>query len=147
MRMSIWAWNPSRDDAPPLKINLELDKYEPFCTCNGDSTEILKYKVLPISRAGNFLKSITSFVGLIKSFTNPGLSLYYTLTRTRQFKNSELTWISIPKPSQCATMAITWIHFEKIIGQSWIISSIPTRSWRHNKNICYREELDSESRG
>ena len=85
MRLVIWAWNPARDYAPPLKIILELDKYEhkPFPTCNKDKKEILRYNVLPLTRARDFLKIITSFAGLIEPFNNPDLSLYYTLTRNR----------------------------------------------------------------
>ena len=81
MRLAIWAWNPTRDDAPPLEIILELDEYEPFPTCNKDSEEILENGVLPLTRARDFLKIITSFAGLIEPFSNPDLSLYYTLTR------------------------------------------------------------------
>ena len=89
VRLSIWAWNPTGDDAPPLEINLELDKYEPFPTCNKDNAEILEYKVLPLIRARDFLKIITSFVGLIKPFSIPDTSLYYTLTRKRPSKKNE----------------------------------------------------------
>ena len=83
MRLAIWAWNPTGDDAPPLKIILELDKYEhkPFPTCNKDNEEILRYKVLPLTRARDFLKIITSFAGLVETFSHSDLSLYYTLTR------------------------------------------------------------------
>ena len=91
LRLAIWAWNPSRDDAsPPLEIILELDKYEhkPLPTCNKDNEEILQYNVLPLTRARDFLKIITSFAGLIEQFTNPDLSLYYTLTRKRPSKES-----------------------------------------------------------
>ena len=86
MRLAIWAWNPTRDDAPPLEIILKLDKYEPLPTCN---KEILRYMLLPLTRARDFLKIITSFVGLIKPFRNPDLSLYYTLTRKFPSKNNE----------------------------------------------------------
>ena len=34
VRLAIWAWNPTEDDAPLLEINLELDQYEPLPTCN-----------------------------------------------------------------------------------------------------------------
>ena len=81
VRLAIWAWNPTSDDAPPLEINLELDKHEPLPTCNKDNKEIFQCNVLPLTRARDFLKSITSFVGLIKPFIDPDLSLYYTLTR------------------------------------------------------------------
>ena len=85
MRLAIWAWNPTRDDAPPLEIILELEKYEhkPLPTCNKENEEILRYKALPLTRARDFLKIITSFAGLIEPFSNPDLSLYYTLNRRR----------------------------------------------------------------
>ena len=88
IRLVIWAWNPTRDDAPPLEILLELDGHKPLPTCNKDDEEILEYKVLPLTRAQDFLKIITSFAGLIEPFSNPDLSLYYTLTRKRPFKES-----------------------------------------------------------
>ena len=92
VRLAIWAWNPKSDDAPPLDIKLELDKYEPLPTCNKFNEEILGHidKVLPLTRAQDFLKSITSFVGLIKPFSIPDLSLYYTLTWKRVCKDNEL---------------------------------------------------------
>ena len=92
LRLCIWAWNPPGDDAPPLEIILELDKYEhnPLPTCNKDNEEILRFKVLPLTRARDFLKIITSFAGLIEPFSNPDLSLYYTLTRKRPSKKSVL---------------------------------------------------------
>ena len=85
MRLGIWAWNPTGDNAPPLEIILELNEYEhkPFPTCNKEDKDILRYKVLPLTRAQDFLKIITSFAGLIEPFINPDLSLYYTLTRNR----------------------------------------------------------------
>jgi hypothetical protein len=90
MRLAIWAWNPARDDAPSLEIILELNKFEhnPLPTCNKDNDEILQSKVLPLTRSRDFLKIITSFAGLIETFDNPDLSLYYTLTRKR-FKTSD----------------------------------------------------------
>jgi hypothetical protein len=90
MRLAIWAWNPTRYNAPPLEIILELDKYKhkPLPTCNKDNEDILEYKVLPLTRARDFLKIITSFAGLVEPFSNPDLSLYYTLTRKRPSKTS-----------------------------------------------------------
>ena len=87
VRLAIWAWNPTRDDAPPLEIVLEMDKYEhnPLPTCN---EEILQYKVLPLTRARDFLKIISSFAGFIQPFSNPDLSLYYTLIRKRPSEKS-----------------------------------------------------------
>ena len=88
MRLGIWAWNPTGDDAPPLEISLELDEHKPLPTCNKDNEEILAYRVLPLTRARDFLKIITSFAGLIDPFFNPDLSLYYTLTRKRPSEKS-----------------------------------------------------------
>ena len=90
VRLALWAWNPVTDDAPPLVINLFLEKYVPLPTCNKDNEEILEHKVLPITRARDFWKVITSFAGLVKPFNYPDLSLYYTLTRKRPSKMSVL---------------------------------------------------------
>ena len=88
IRLFIWAWNPTTDDAPPLEIILELDKYDhkSLPTCNKDNEEILRSKVLPLTRSRDFLKIITSFTGLIEPFSNPDLSLNYTLTQNRPSK-------------------------------------------------------------
>ena len=94
MRLAIWAWNPTKDDAPPLEIILKMDKSEPLPTCNKYNEEILEYNVLPLTRARDFLNIITSFAGLIKPFSNPDLSLYYTLTRKRPSKKSVSGWVS-----------------------------------------------------
>ena len=89
MRLGIWAWNPTGDDAPPLEISLELDEHKPLPTCNKDNEEILEYRVLPLTRARDFLKIITSFAGLIEPFSNPDLSLYYTMTQIRPLAYEE----------------------------------------------------------
>ena len=83
LRLVIFAWNPTVDEAPPLEIILKLDEHNLLPTCNKDNEDILRYKVLPLTRARDFLKIITSFAGLIGPFRNPDLSLYYTLTRKR----------------------------------------------------------------
>ena len=91
IRLVIWGWNPTRNGAPPLEYIFELDKIEdkPLPTCNKDNEEILESKVLPLTRARDFLKIITSFAGLTEPFSNPDLSLYYTLTRKRPSKKSD----------------------------------------------------------
>ena len=91
LRLSIWASNPTDNDAPPLEIILKLEKYEhkPLPTCNKSNQEIFYSRVLPLTRARDFLKTITSFAGLIEPFNNAGLSLYYTLTRKRRSKESD----------------------------------------------------------
>ena len=88
VRLTIWAWNPTKDGVPSLEIILELDEHKVLPTCNKDNEDILRYKVLPLTRARDFLKIITSFAGLIEPFSNPDLSLYYTLTRKRPSNES-----------------------------------------------------------
>jgi hypothetical protein len=91
MRLVIWGkiWGNS-DPAPPLEIILELVKYEHISLpiCSKDNEDILQHKVLPLTRARDFLKIIGSFVGLIEPFNNPDLSLYYTLARNRPSQKS-----------------------------------------------------------
>jgi hypothetical protein len=105
MRLAIWAcqWDPTRDGAPPLEIILKLDKYEnkPLPTCNKDNEDTLEYKVLPLTRARDFLKIITSFAGLIEPFSNPDLSLYYTLTRKHTSKYQHVNWDYGPENAVC----------------------------------------------
>jgi hypothetical protein len=80
IRMILWGLNPDSDDAPPLELNLTLDEIPPLPTCNKDNSYIEEEKTLPLTRAHQFLNSITSFIGLISHFDNPDLTLYYTLT-------------------------------------------------------------------
>ena len=81
IRMIVWGLNPPWDYAPPLSLVLPLQKLAPLPTCTKYDDEILVDKVLPLMRASEFLKSITSFVGLIKYFSHPDFMLYYTMTR------------------------------------------------------------------
>ena len=89
LRMSIWSLNPQSDDAPPLEFILALDDEPPLPTCNQYSEDIDADKVLPLTRADQFLNSVTSFTGLIDRFRHPDhpdhpdLTLYYALTRKR----------------------------------------------------------------
>ena len=81
LRMYIWSLNPQCDDAPPLEIVLALDHDPPLPTCNKYSKYIEEDKVLPLTRADQFLNSVTPFAGLIDRFEHPDLTLYYALTR------------------------------------------------------------------
>jgi hypothetical protein len=84
IRMILWGLNPGGDGAPPLKLTLKLDHETMFLpTCNLDDECITQRKVLPLTRANEFLNSIASFAGLFERFTHPDLTLYYTLTRKR----------------------------------------------------------------
>ena len=82
IRSLICAYIPT-SKSPPLKILLHLDENLSPHTYNNDYNDILKNKMLPLTRARDFLKIITSFGGLIEPFNNPDLSLYYTLTQKR----------------------------------------------------------------
>ena len=81
VRMYIWSLNPQSDDAPPLEFVLALDDKPPLPTCNKYDEFIDEDKVLPLTRADQFLNSVTSFTGLIDRFAHPDLTLYYALTR------------------------------------------------------------------
>ena len=89
IRSAICGYLPTSTNPPPLKILLYLDEYTPAPTCNKDNEEILQDKMLPLTRARDFLKTLTSFAGFIEPFNNPDFSLYYTLTRKRSFKKGE----------------------------------------------------------
>jgi hypothetical protein len=90
VRMILWGLNPKGDDAPPLGLVLKLDHDTTFLpTCNLDDTHILRHKVLPLTRATQFLNMITSFAGLVERFTRPDLTLYYTLTRKQSVTDTE----------------------------------------------------------
>ena len=60
-------------------------------------SEIIEHRVLPLTRARDFLKSITSFVGLMKPFSIPDTSLYYTLTRKRAPEIGVSWWNNEPE--------------------------------------------------
>jgi len=80
-RWFLWGHNPSWDDPPPLELVLNLDPDPPLPTCNQYDECIEADKVLPLTRASQFLNSITSFAGLIERFDHPDLTLYFTFTR------------------------------------------------------------------
>jgi hypothetical protein len=81
IRIILWGLNPKGDDAPPLELKLKLDKHSPLPTCTSYANDIEDEMVLPLVRATEFLETITSYAGLVKRFSDPSLTLYYTLTR------------------------------------------------------------------
>ena len=78
--MYIWSLNPQSDDAPPLEFILALDNEPPLPTCNKYIEYVDEDKVLPLTRASQFLDSVTSFAGLVDRFDHPDRTLYYALT-------------------------------------------------------------------
>ena len=131
MRLGIWAWNPTSDDAPPLEITLELDEHKPLPTCNEDNEEFLFYKVLPLTRARDFLKIITSFAGLIEPFGNPDLSLYYTLTRKRSSEKSEFADTEKITTTGIGSMRLRMQRSTNLENGFYISRFSITRSVRH----------------
>jgi hypothetical protein len=81
IRMILWGLNPESDDAPPLELKVKLDEHAPLPTCTSWAEDIGTERTLPLVRASEFLKQITSYAGLLKPFDDPNLALYYTLTR------------------------------------------------------------------
>ena len=136
LRMYIWSLDPQSDDAPPLEFVLALDDEPPLPTCNRYSECIDEDKVLPLTRADQFLNSVTSFTGLIDRFHHPDLTLYYALTR-RHFLGIE------PKmtPSEWVLYITIFDHKERTArvytrgdtpsGFRAIASSVPTIDLEH----------------
>lgn len=81
IRMIVWGLNPDTHDLDSIKMSLELVRHPPFSTCNKTSDEIFDEKILPLVRAGDFLRSIKSYTGFLKHFDDPDTSIFYTLTR------------------------------------------------------------------
>ena len=108
LRMYIWSLNPTWDDAPPLEFVLKLDNEPPLPTCNMYSDHIDEDQVLPLTRANQFLNSVTSFAGLIDHFEHPDLTLYYSLTR-RQV----LVTDSEPRPCEWVLYIAVFDHKER----------------------------------
>ena len=95
LRMYIWSLNPQSDDAPPLKFVLALDDKPPLPTCSKYNEFIDDDKVLPLTRADQFLNSVTSFTGLINRFDHPDLTLYYALTRQQAPVSGWVLYIAV----------------------------------------------------
>lgn len=81
VRVVLWSWNPASDNPNPIKFSLELSSYPPLSTCNKSGQDIHPEKTLPLVRAPEFLESFTAYAGLLSRFDDPGISLFYTLTR------------------------------------------------------------------
>jgi hypothetical protein len=83
IRMIIWGWNPDNDSAPRLQFRLQLAAFPPLPTCNKYRETIEHEQVLPLLRARVFLQGVTAYAGLLKRFDNLDISVFYTLTRSR----------------------------------------------------------------
>jgi hypothetical protein len=94
--MSLSGYNPDYDNASPLELILKRDADPPLPTCNAYDDIIMDEKVLPLTRANQFLNSITSFTGVVNRFDHPDVTLYYTLTRTAAPRTSRNTVADTP---------------------------------------------------
>ena len=112
LRMYIWGLNPVSDDAPPLEFVLKLDEEPPLPTCNMYHNDIEAAKVLPLTRASQFLNSITSFAGLVERFDHPDLTLYYTLTR-KGASDAEQDTYELLKPGERVLYITIFDHKER----------------------------------
>jgi hypothetical protein len=79
--MFLWGYNPVFHNAPPFELVLKRDADPPLPTCNAYDDIIMEEKILPLTRANQFLNSVTSFTGVVDRFDHPDVTLYYTLTR------------------------------------------------------------------
>jgi hypothetical protein len=66
----------------------------------------MQQKVLPLTRANQFLNMITSFAGLVERFTHPNLTLYYTLTREPE-AGKQVLYITLFDHKERATRVYT----------------------------------------
>ena len=109
IRLAIWGCNPTRNDTSPLEIVLKLDKYDhkPLPTCKKDKMDILEYRVLPLTRARDYLKIITSFAKLVEPFSNPD----YTLTRNSDNESENLN-AERPKLGERALYITAFVEVE-----------------------------------
>jgi hypothetical protein len=140
LRMHIWGLNPQSDDAPPLEFVLALDDKPPLPTCNKYSEHIDEDNVLPLTRADEFLNSVTSFAGLIDRFDHPVLTLYYALTRKRALGiESETTlgeWVLyIVVFDHKERTARVYARGDTPNGFSAIASSIPAIDLEHGGGV------------
>ncbi len=83
IRMFIWAANPEGDSAPRLQFRLQLAAFPPLPTCNKYEETIKAEQTLPLIRAKEFLQEVTAYAGLLDRFDSQDVSIFYTLTRTR----------------------------------------------------------------
>jgi hypothetical protein len=111
--MFLWGWNPTGDDAPPLQLILGRDRYPPLPTCKLYDHDIEMAKILPLTRANQFLNSITSFTGVVERFDHPDVTLYYTLTRNA-FAHADSHNATLHKPGEHALYITIFDHKERV---------------------------------
>jgi hypothetical protein len=113
LRMFLWGWNPTGDDAPPLQLVLGRDRYPPLPTCKLYDHDIETDKLLPLTRANQFLNSITSFTGVVERFDHPDVTLYYTLTRNA-IAHADSHNATLHKPGEHALYITIFDHKERV---------------------------------
>lgn len=79
-RIILWGINFKGDGTPPLGFTFKPDKCAPLPTCCELAEEIEEFKILPLVHAAEFLEEIISYTGILHRFSDPRLTLYYTLT-------------------------------------------------------------------
>jgi hypothetical protein len=75
LRMFLWGFNPAFHDAPPLQLLLARDSQPPLPTCKLYDHDITMEKILPLTRANQFLNLITSFTGVVERFDHPDVTI------------------------------------------------------------------------
>lgn len=82
LRMLVWAYNPVCFRLANIKHSLPLNLHPPLSTCNKTSDEIFGDRLLPLTRAQEFIKHIRLYTGYVKPIEDTDMAIYYTLTRT-----------------------------------------------------------------
>jgi hypothetical protein len=67
-------------------------------------------KILPLTRASQFLNSITSYTGVVDCFVHPDVTLYYTLTRKASHASEDT---AADKPSERVLYITIFDHKER----------------------------------
>lgn len=80
LRVSIWSWNPKWDESTSMFLSLKLSPGRTLSTCINSTEDLDRAKSLPLTRAREFLNSVTSCVGLVAPFDGGTGAVYYTLS-------------------------------------------------------------------
>ncbi|KAG6816679.1 hypothetical protein H0H87_003930 [Tephrocybe sp. NHM501043] len=124
LRMALWGWNPEKDDSEPMKFIIELESNPPFPTCDRSSQEIMSKRILPLTPAPMFLRSIRSYIGYLEPLVFTDMTVYYTLTR-RSLRPEGLKRHALFVTLVDHREGITAVYFQDDEGHMEYISATP----------------------
>lgn len=80
LRLVIWSWNPKWDESTSMSLTLQLSPGRALSSCTQSTEELDESKKLPLTRAREFLNSVTACVGLVAPFDGDTGAVHYTLS-------------------------------------------------------------------